>query len=254
MDIRRLKELATRLVSDGRYERAEVLFRQMLTLAPRDANLWLRHAELLKRLDRSYPAVTSYRMAAQLLMDVGHAGRAVACLKLALELVPEDIDLVTDIIRFELRQRAQERAPRAMPGASAGEPSPDSQPRELPAPPIVEAFQAALAAGEELPPTAPLLALPMLPSSDERITEMIPEVNEPVPVPRASAPRIPLEVEAPLLRWPQVRRVSDHEIAIKASPFSHWVVMTAAGAIDVRFFEEYPVAEEAVWLEEPTEG
>ena len=232
MDIRRLKELATRLISDGRYERAEVLYRQMLTLAPRDANLWLRHAELLKRLERT-SSVTSYRMAAQLLMDLGHAGRAVACLKLALEQQPDDIDLVTDIIRFELRQRQQERTP----------PS-------LPVPPIVEAYTASPEQGGpgRVEP-APLIALPMVPASDSRITEVVPEANEPIPQPRASVPRIPLEVEAPLMRWPQVRRISDTELAIKPSPFSKWLVLTSSALIDVRFFDEYPIAEEAPWLE-----
>ena len=108
VDIRRLKEQASRLSAEGRLERAEVLYRQMLTLQPRDSGLWLRHAEVLKRLKRIEPAVGAYRMAAQLLMDVGHGPRAVACLKLAHELQPEDLDLVTEIIRYELRQRQHE--------------------------------------------------------------------------------------------------------------------------------------------------
>lgn len=79
----------------------------MLTMHPRDSGLWLRHAEVLKRLDRRAAAVTSYRQAAQLLMDAAHGRRAVACLKMALELQPGDVGLVTDIIRFELLQRQQ---------------------------------------------------------------------------------------------------------------------------------------------------
>ncbi len=229
MDIRRLKEQASRLSADGRYERAEVLYRQMLTLLPRDANLWLRHAELLKRLDRIDPSITSYRMAAQLLMDAGHSGRAIACLKMALALKPDDIDLVTDIIRFELRERQHERE------------HPEPQPEPLPPESTAE---------PEAPPA--LLALPMFVSSDSRITSLIPELHEPIPEPRPSAPRIPLEVDSPLQRWPQVRRVSDTEVAIKASPFAHWVVVTAASNLDVRFFEQYPVSEDALWLEEPS--
>jgi hypothetical protein len=50
VDLRKLKEQASRLVVEGRYERAEVLYRQLLTVAPRDSGLWLKHADLLKRL------------------------------------------------------------------------------------------------------------------------------------------------------------------------------------------------------------
>ncbi|MDP1824340.1 MAG: hypothetical protein Q8L48_13885 [Archangium sp.] len=199
MDIRRLKEQASRLSAEGRLERAEVLYRQMLTLQPRDSGLWLRHAEVLKRLERREAAVTAYRMAAQLLMDVGHGHRAVACLKLALEQRPEDVDLVTDIIRYELRQRAQERER-------------PSQQRALPDAPHE--------------PVEQLLALPML-------------------------PQVPVEVESPLERWPQVRRVSETEVAIKPSPFGKWVVLSSATTLEVRFLEDYPVDEAALWLEAP---
>jgi tetratricopeptide (TPR) repeat protein len=232
VDIRRLKELASRLISEGRFERAEVLYRQMLTLQPRDANLWLRHAELLKRLERTAPSVTSYRMAAQLLMEAGHTHRAVACLKLALALQPDDVDLVTDIIRYELRQRQTERSAR-------------------PPPPIVEQQLTAPLPDTETPA---LLALPMFASTDSRIAATVPDVQDEVPAPKASAPRIPLEVESPLQRWPQVRRLGDGEVAIKASPFSKWIVLTADAQLEVRFFDDYPVPETALWLEEPTGG
>ena len=199
MDLRRLKEQASRLSAEGRLERAEVLYRQMLTLQPRDSGLWLRHAEVLKRLKRIDPAVSAYRMAAQLLMDVGHGHRAVACLKLAYELQPEDLDLVTEIIRYELRQRQQEK----------------------------ERPSVRLAANEDPPAGEQLLALPML-------------------------PRVPVEVESPLEHWPQVRRVSESEVAIKASPFSRWVVISSSATVEVRFPEDYSVDEAALWLEEPT--
>lgn len=202
MDIRRLKEQASRLSAEGRLERAEVLYRQMLTLQPRDSGLWLRHAEVLKRLERRDAAVTAYRMAAQLLMDVGHGHRAVACLKLALAQRPDDVDLVTDIIRYELRQRAQERERPARQHAPHAE---------------VEAQTA---------PVEALLALPML-------------------------PQVPVEVESPLERWPQVRRVSETEVAIKPSPFAKWVVLSSTATLEVRFLADYPLDETALWLEEP---
>lgn len=231
MDVRRLKEKAARLSAEGRFERAEVLYRQLLTHHPRDANLWLRHAEVLRHLDRDAASIASYRMAAQLLEAAGHSARAVACLKVALELEPDDVDLVTDIIRYELRQRQAERARPAFPAPLP--PPPDAGP-----PPDVE------------PPR--LLALPMLESSPSRLVALVPESAEtaPFPAPKASAPRIPIEVEAPLQRWPQVRRVSDTELAIKASPFAKWIVVTATAELEVRFFDDYPVDEAALWLED----
>lgn len=232
MDVRSLKERASRLSTQGRFERAEVLYRQLLTHLPRDASLWLRHAETLRRLDRVDSSISSFRMAAQLLESDGHTARAVACLKVALELKPDDVDLVTDIIRFELRHRQAEREHATYPAPLP--PPPDAGPAEPTEP-------------------APLLALPMFASSDSHIAELVPDAHEPVPPPRASAPRVPLEVESPLQRWPQVRRVSDHEVAIKPSPFSKWIVVSAASALEVRFFDEFPVADEALWLEEPSE-
>ncbi|MFO0595272.1 MAG: hypothetical protein U0228_08205 [Myxococcaceae bacterium] len=230
MDLRRLKEQASRLSAEGRYERAEVLYRQLLTHAPRDSSLWLKHAETLKRLDRSAPAVSSYRMAASLLADSGHGNRAVACLKIALGLQPDDVDLVSDIIRVELRERQRTRG------------------REL----VEEAIPPAVSDPSVMSDekhAAPLLALPMFVSSDSRLADAS---GPPQPPPRASVPRIPVEVEAPLLTWPQIRRLADGAIAIKPSPFSHWVVLTSRTGIEVTFFDEYPVPDDALWLEEPS--
>lgn len=65
-------------------------------------------------------------------------------------------------------------------------------------------------------------------------------------------PRVPVEVESPLERWPQVRRVSETEVAIKPSPFARWIVITSGATVEVRFLDEYPIDEAALWLEEPT--
>lgn len=92
-------------MASGQFERAEVLLRQALTQAPRDVQTWLKHAEVLKRLSRDADAVSSYRLAARLLDEAGHHHRAVAALKLGLALVPDDIELITDIIRLEMRAR-----------------------------------------------------------------------------------------------------------------------------------------------------
>ncbi len=92
-------------MASGQFERAEVLLRQALSQAPRDVQTWLKHAEVLKRLSRDADAVSSYRLAARLLDEAGHHHRAVAALKLGLALLPDDIELITDIIRLEMRAR-----------------------------------------------------------------------------------------------------------------------------------------------------
>lgn len=114
MSARAVKEKAAKLVAAGQFERAEVLLRQALTQAPRDVATWLRHAEVLKRLSRNPDAVASYRLAARILDEEGHHPRAVAALKLALSLVPDDVDLIADIIRSEMRARRQGSDVRAL--------------------------------------------------------------------------------------------------------------------------------------------
>jgi len=81
-----------------------VLFRQILLLSPMDPQLWVRHAEALKRLGRKQDAVQSFRRAAQMLSEFGHFQRAIAAMRLALELSPNDIDLISDLIRLELKK------------------------------------------------------------------------------------------------------------------------------------------------------
>jgi tetratricopeptide (TPR) repeat protein len=112
--IREFKEKAAKLVAQGQFERAEVLYRQALTQAPRDASTWLKHAEVLKRLSRVGDAVASYRLAARIFDDEGHHPRAAAALKLALALLPDDVDLITDIIRSEMKTRRPGEAVRSV--------------------------------------------------------------------------------------------------------------------------------------------
>ncbi|MDX2012370.1 MAG: hypothetical protein SFW67_19395 [Myxococcaceae bacterium] len=114
MGVREVKEKAAKLVAQGQLDRAEVLLRQVLTQTPRDAQTWLKHAEVLKRLSRPADAVASYRLAARILDDEGHHPRAAAALKLALTLLPDDIDLITDVIRSEMKTRKGQAAVRSV--------------------------------------------------------------------------------------------------------------------------------------------
>ncbi len=108
MELRTRKQEAGELLARGRFAQAEVLYRQMLLLHPRDAQLWVRHAEALKRLSRTEDAVDSYRRAAAMLSEAGHFPRAVAALRLALELHHDDLDLISELIRMELKKNLRE--------------------------------------------------------------------------------------------------------------------------------------------------
>ncbi len=261
MDVHELKDRARALVVKGRLEKAEVLYRQVVTLVPGDAPAWIRHAETLKRLNRIAEAVWSYRTAANILRSLGHEGRALASLKIALEFKPDDIDLITEIIRIEMhRKRRLER-----PSQVASKDTPVASPlADL---------------------TKPKLALPMLTEIDPRqsadsVVMRVPESSptEPAGVDAAAGPvaveppkngavETPVKLEARVIRatpapavqlevqvsqmpvWPQVRRIHDREVAIKAGPTSKWVVVSSNAPLDVRFETKLAIDEDAPWLE-----
>ena len=154
MEIRALKQEAGELLARGKFAQAEVLYRQMLLLQPRDAQLWVRHADSLKRLSRVDDAVESYRRAAAMLTEAGHFPRAVAALRLALELRHDDLDLISELIRVELKKNHREvRAMTAAPGAS---------PLRIPTPETMLALPVL-----EEPITNPGITIEVLPPADE---------------------------------------------------------------------------------------
>ncbi len=182
MNARDLKAQASNSIAKGRFDKAEVLYRQALTLVPRDSQLWLKHGETLRALGQHAEAVESYRMAATILATDGHFQRAIAAMKQALELQPTDLELISDIIRLEMRH-AQERDRAGAPMVSSVTP-------------------------------VPSLALPMMSSS------------------------VSVEVVTQAPEWPQVRRLSDSEVAMKASAESKWVVVSSVTPLVVRFSSE----------------
>jgi tetratricopeptide (TPR) repeat protein len=213
---RTLKDKANQALARGRFEQAEVLIRQALTRLPRDAALWVKHADTLRRLHRLRDAVASYRMAAAVYSGEGHDHRAVAALKVALDLLPEDVDLIADLIRVEMHRTRRAEAPRLSPNT----------------------MRVSLNAEAEPPEPQPLLALPALPSSPSEFAASI------------EAASIELEVETGRRSiWPQVRRLSDREIAIKASADARWIVVSAPTPLDVRFEANLDIDDIVPWLE-----
>lgn len=274
MGVRELKEKASLLVGSGHYERAEVLLRQALLLSPRDAQSWLKHAEVLKRLSRGRAAAGSYRLAARLLDDEGHHARSIAALKLALAELPDDVDIITDIIRSEMRARRSEDGVRSL--------FPVSSPSQLLS--NVHSSESSLFASNGGPRDEPQLALPMAPHvpeepahdpserarvADERRDTWVPEPeHQPAPPPSASSfdttgPVEPPPVEPPPPRpsspvrlevggepsWPQVCRLSETRVAVKSGPASRWVVVEATTPLSVRFEAVVDVPDDVAWLE-----
>lgn len=156
MELHTLKQEAGDLLARGKFAQAEVLYRQMLLLHPRDAQLWVRHAEALKRLSRVDDAVESYKRAAAMLAESGHFPRAVAALKLALEMRSDDLDLISELIRMELKKNHREaRATSAMAAAPPVPPAPVTEKEMLALPVLEEAI------------TNPGITIEVLPSADE---------------------------------------------------------------------------------------
>jgi tetratricopeptide (TPR) repeat protein len=262
VDVTELKARARSMVVKGRLEKAEVLYRQVLTQVPRDAPAWIRHAETLRRLGRTDEASWSYRTAAGILLSLGYEARAIAALKLALELKPADIDLVSEIIRVEMHRNR--RVPPTPGEARPLEPSQvvpmnDLEQKQLALPmltqpdmrPSAESGIVAAPVAEAPPPlSAPMTDLPPgLPPEWAASGETAPSAPEPLPTPMASPP-VRFEVEALTnSAWPQVRRINDREIAIKASASAKWIVITSSAPLDVRFAITLDVDLETPWLE-----
>lgn len=267
MSARVLKDKASKLLAKGQLERAEVVFRQVLTQAPRDSQTWLKHAEVLKRLGRTRDAVGSYRLAARVLDEEGHHPRAAAALKLALALMPDDVDLIADIIRSEMKA--------LKPGEGVRTLFPMSSPSQLLAVASDTPFSSSSSSVE-----VPLLALPMA-SETERasnaqsridtwtpdeapvITEsaepaqesspalddLPPEVMQAQPV-SADQPSEELPVEVMQTEsWPQVRRLSDHRLAIRTGPDAKWILVESESPLSVSFADSVDVPDDAMWLE-----
>jgi len=277
VDVHELKDRARALVVKGRLEKAEVLYRQVVALVPGDAPAWIRHAETLRRLNRISESVWSYRTAANILRALGHEGRALACLKIALDLRPDDIDLITEIIRIEMhRKRRLERTPLVpAPKESSGSgPLSDFEKPKLALPMLTEVDlrqtsdsvvvsmpQRVLTEPALVDPTAAAPDSPGGPPSQAGVGREAAEASEAIersanpptpPVLRASpAPALELEVQMSSMPvWPQVRRLHDREVAIKAGPTSRWLVVSSASPLDVRFEIKLDIDDDAPWLEE----
>lgn len=101
MGLRELKEMAHQQFVRGKFAECAATYQRILRLAPRDPNMHVRHAEACRRTGERQQAITSYRTAAGLLLELGSASRARGALKVALELDPKDPLLQLEIAQLE---------------------------------------------------------------------------------------------------------------------------------------------------------
>ncbi|HYH94923.1 hypothetical protein, partial [Hyalangium sp.] len=182
MGLRELKETAHQQFVRGKFAQCAHTYQQILRLAPRDPNLYVRHAEASKRAGDRQGAIASYRTAAELLLELGCASRARGALKAALELDPRDPFLQNDIARLEPHH--EELSSSGLSGERDGLPLlPPLEPGLAPVPPRVAPRVMRATRHEELlrTPALPPIhrALPSAPS--------VPPLGPPVllPAPRA---------------------------------------------------------------------
>ncbi|QSQ21374.1 hypothetical protein JY651_40340 [Pyxidicoccus parkwayensis] len=100
MKLRELKEAAHALFARGRYAQCSETYERILRLAPKDPNVRVRHAESCRRAGDRQSAISSYRMAATLLLEQGCESRARGALRAALELDPRDPMILSDLARL----------------------------------------------------------------------------------------------------------------------------------------------------------
>ncbi|WNG52159.1 hypothetical protein F0U60_00830 [Archangium minus] len=100
MGVRELKEEALDLYTRRRFADCARTYGKLLELEPGDPHLYVRHAEAWRRAGDRQKAISSYRTAAELLLQLGCEARARAALKVALELDPRDTEVAQALARL----------------------------------------------------------------------------------------------------------------------------------------------------------
>ena len=120
MGVRELKEQALDLYSRRKFAECARTYGKLLELDPRDPHLYVRHAEAWRRAGDRQKAISSYRTAAELLLQLGCEARARAALKVALELDPRDNEVARALERLSsaYAQRQTVHVPPAVPPPS----------------------------------------------------------------------------------------------------------------------------------------
>ncbi|PTL77152.1 lipopolysaccharide assembly protein LapB [Vitiosangium sp. GDMCC 1.1324] len=187
MGVRELKEEALDLYARRKFAECARTYGKLLELEPRDPHLYVRHAEAWRRAGDRKKAITSYRTAAELLLQLGCEARARAALKVALELDPRDTEIA----------RALERL------------SPTYAPRR-----------------EEvhLPPPAPKPPSSIPEQKRDMVELHTRQANVPG---RLALPPAPAAPAGPQPSPAEVRRLSGNTLAMRAAPGTRWLVVSS---------------------------
>jgi tetratricopeptide (TPR) repeat protein len=244
--IRALKDEAQRLFVKGKFLKATDAYWKLIERDATDPQLRLRHAESSRRAALPGRAVASYRVAAQLLAQLGHVAKAQAALKMALELAPRDPSL-EEALRA-LGGRPPSPPPPADPLAleieRPGQPADFERRRAI----TLESFQLNFTeivrgplAETELPAGNTPVARVALTKVPAELTE--PEEDLPTLEP-LEEPGLEIGDEAYIDTagasgfTPQIRRLDACTIAFKPSPNARWVQLHSREPIDVKFLDE----------------
>lgn len=188
MGVRELKEQALDLYARRKFAECARTYGKLLELEPRDPHLYVRHAEAWRRAGDRKKAISSYRTAAELLLQLGCEARARAALKVALELDPRDNEVAKALERLSCG-----RAPRR---------------EELHIPP-------------PLPPRPPS----RIPEQQRDMVELhTRQANVPG---RLALPPAPASPVAPQPSPAEVRRLSGNTLAVRAAPGTRWLVVSS---------------------------
>jgi hypothetical protein len=188
MGVRELKEQALDLYARRKFADCARTYGKLLELEPRDPHLYVRHAEAWRRAGDRSKAISSYRTAAELLLQLGCEARARAALKVALELDPRDSEVAHALARL----------------------TPSYAPRRE----------------EPHPPPAPQVRPPSRIPEEKR--DMVELHTRAANVPgQLALPPAPASPAAPLPSPAEVRRLSANTLALRAAPGTRWVVVSS---------------------------
>ncbi|WP_257461852.1 tetratricopeptide repeat protein [Archangium lipolyticum] len=191
--MRELKEEALDLYTRRKFAECARTYAKLLELEPRDPHLYVRHAEAWRRAGDKRRAISSYRTAAELLLQFGCEARARAALKVALELDPRDTEVARALAQlspaYAPRREETQTHPRG----------PGQEPRSRPPSRIPE-------------------------HQREQVELHTRQANVPG---RLALPPGPAESPAPLPCPAEVRRLSGNTLAVRTAPGTRWLVVSS---------------------------
>jgi hypothetical protein len=101
MDARELKETAHQLHLKQKFAQSAEVYAELTAMLPSDPQVWLKHADACRRAQNLTQAVASYRRAARAFSAQGYMTRAMAVLRVALEVEPKNERARGELLRLQ---------------------------------------------------------------------------------------------------------------------------------------------------------